>query len=193
MKEIDAIFAEAGKSFVEVDENEPSIFLAGPTPRNIRVPSWRPLVLHTLSRLNFEGQVFVPEDPKGGISMEFEEQIEWEDTYLTDAKCIMFWIPRDLTLLPGFTTNIEFGRWCDSGKIVVGWLPGTPKMRYIEYYTRKLKIPTADTLNSTVKKAVEMARRRTKSVEELEKIAKEAEKFFHRTTDLNSLWNEDEK
>jgi len=78
--------------------------------------------------------------------------------YLTDAKCIMFWIPRELYVLPGFTTNIEFGRWCTSGKIVVGWLPGSPKMRYIDYYTKKLDIPTSDTLNGTIKLAVKMAR-----------------------------------
>jgi hypothetical protein len=158
MKEIDVIYAEAGKSFIEVPEDEPSIFLAGPTPRNSRIPSWRPLALHTLSRLNFEGQVFVPETPGGGMSMEYEEQVEWEETYLRDARCIMFWIPRDLEHLPGFTTNIEFGRWCDTNKVVVGWLPGAPKMRYIEYYAKKLRIPTADTLNDTVKLAVEKAR-----------------------------------
>lgn len=163
MKELDVIYAEPGKSFIHVPGYEPSIFLAGPTPRSPHIPSWRPLVLHRLSQIGFEGQIFVPEAPEGGVSMEYEEQIEWEETYLKDASCIMFWIPRDLIHLPGFTTNIEFGRWYNSNKIVVGWLPGSPKMRYIEYYTRKFRIPTADTLNETIKFAVEMARKKAEN------------------------------
>jgi len=164
MKELDVVYAEPRKSLIYVSPDTPSVFLAGPTPRSPHIPSWRPLVLHRLSQMEFEGLIFVPETREGGVLMEYEEQIEWEETYLTDASCIMFWIPRDLTHLPGFTTNIEFGRWYNSNKIVVGWLPGSPKMRYIEYYTRKLKIPTADTLNETVELAVEMANEYVKRV-----------------------------
>lgn len=158
MKELYVFYAEAGKSLVEIPENEPSIFLAGPTPRSSRIPSWRPVALHMLSQLEFEGSVFVPETPLGGISMEYNDQIEWEETYLTQARCIMFWIPRDLEFLPGFTTNIEFGAWKNSKKIVVGTPTDAPKMNYIKYYVDKLNIPMASALQLTTELAVEMAR-----------------------------------
>ena len=179
MKEIDIIYASPGMSFIEIPEFAPSIFLAGPTPRNQQIPSWRPVALHILAQVGFEGQIFVPEVPSGGIEMDYREQIEWEETYLMDAKCIMFWIPRDLRYLPGFTTNIEFGRWCNvTNKVVVGWPPESPKMKYISYYTDKLGIPTASTLEKTIELAVEVARKNTKSRECLEKTAEFAMEIF---------------
>ena len=39
------------------------------------------------------------------------EQASWERAGLQNATVILFYIPRKLPELPGFTTNIEFGMW----------------------------------------------------------------------------------
>lgn len=133
------------------NDNIESIFLAGPTPRSENILSWRPAALYYLSYEGFKGEVFVPEPlPGHGWSSDYIEQIEWEEEHLKKATKIMFWIPR-MEKMPGFTTNIEFGRWCNSRKIVVGWPEDAMKMNYIEYYINKLGIPSARTLFDTVR------------------------------------------
>ncbi|MBI5044588.1 MAG: nucleoside 2-deoxyribosyltransferase domain-containing protein [Candidatus Levybacteria bacterium] len=129
-----------------------SIFLAGPTPRSKRVPSWRKKALNFLSQMVATPlTVFVPEDHDGTFHKAFfDDQVEWEEKALTAATVIAFWIPRDLRTLPGFTTNDEFGAWKRSGKVVLGVPPETPKTRYQLYYARKLGIPTAKSLEKTL-------------------------------------------
>jgi len=124
------------------------------------VESWRKEALSILEELNFNLTVFVPEDRDGiwDDSINFEEQIEWEEHALKKADCILFWIPRNLATLPGFTTNIEFGAWKESGKIVLGFPPDAVKMKYLEYYARKLQIPTSGTLSGAIEHACSMLR-----------------------------------
>ncbi len=45
----------------KLENNKKSIFLAGPTPRNKEVKSWRGEALEILQRLGFDGVVYVPE------------------------------------------------------------------------------------------------------------------------------------
>jgi hypothetical protein len=114
-----------------------SVFLAGPTPRSLDVSSWRPEAVRLL-REAWPGPgrlaVFVPEDPGGGMHGTWPAQVAWEDRHLHLADVIAFWVPRDLTTLPGFTTNVEFGRWQDSGKAVLGAPPEAPGTRYLRHY-----------------------------------------------------------
>lgn len=129
-----------------------SLFLAGPTPRSSDITSWRNDAINLLMSKNTELTVLIPEDRNGiwDESINFEEQIEWEESALKKSDCILFWIPRDLTTLPGFTTNIEFGAWKESGKLVLGFPPNTPKMKYLAYYAQKLQIPTSTTLSGAI-------------------------------------------
>jgi 8-oxo-dGTP pyrophosphatase MutT (NUDIX family) len=131
-----------------------SIFLAGPTPRGSHVKSWRPAALELLKSKGFDGVVFVPEDENGGMAGSYEDQVEWEEACLHLADCVVFWIPRDLTTLPGFTTNIEWGVWQDSLKVVLGAPNDTPNMRYLRYYAEKLYVPQRDTLAETIDDAL---------------------------------------
>jgi ADP-ribose pyrophosphatase YjhB (NUDIX family) len=114
-----------------------AVFLAGPTPRAPDVPSWRPEAVRLL-RAAWPGPgrlaVFVPEDPGGGMHGTWPDQVVWEDRQLHRADVVAFWVPRDLTTLPGFTTNVEFGRWQDSGKAVLGAPPEAPGTRYLRHY-----------------------------------------------------------
>jgi len=142
------------------------IFLAGPTPRRKDVQSWRPDALHILEEHRYEGTVYVPE-ARDGIwkPNEYEMQVEWEEAALNKAACILFWVPRKMGTLPGLTTNVEFGVWQDSGKVVLGAPLDAEKVRYLLYYAMKLRIPTARTLEATVALAIERAQVYTRAVQ----------------------------
>lgn len=136
------------------DQNtEPTLFLAGPTPRNKTVVSCRNQALEILEKLEYHGAVFVPE-PRTGPFPDYITQISWEEEHLKKADLILFWIPRDMNTLPGLTTNIEWGRWESSGKVVLGYPSESDHMRYIAHYAEKYKVPTFSTLEDTLGKAV---------------------------------------
>lgn len=132
-----------------------SIFLAGPTPREASVQSWRPEAIRILNEMNFDGTIFVPEDSDGSRKFEYDDQIEWEWNGLSQATCIVFWIPRELVTMPAFTTNIEWGRWYESGKVVLGYPENTPKMSYLKYCAEKNNIPLSHNLTNTLKSALQ--------------------------------------
>src|SRR5690349_13884606 len=94
-----------------------SVFLAGPTPRDPAVPSWRPGAVDLL---------------------------------------------RDLWA--GFTTNVEWGRWEASGKVVLGAPPDAPKNRYLFHYAQRHGVPTAHTLPATMAAALDLVARRKGTV-----------------------------
>lgn len=110
-----------------------ALFLAGPTPRSPEVPSWRPEALRVLEESGYDGVVFVPEDENGEWRHSYLEQVEWESSGLHFADIIVFWVPRELETMPAFTTNVEFGHWVASGKVVLGYPPGAPKNRYLDW------------------------------------------------------------
>ena len=134
-----------------------SIFLAGPTPRNAEVASWRPAALQLLEDQGFSGIVFVPEDADNEWRKSYMEQVNWERAALDAAAVVFFWVPRDLKTMPGFTTNVEFGRYCTSGKAVLGFPEGAPKTRYLEWLAHTEGVPVFYQLPDTVSCAVEKA------------------------------------
>ena len=103
----------------------------------------------------FEGDIFIPEPFEG----DYISQIKWEEKHLDLASCILFWVPRVLPTLPGFTTNIEFGEWMKSEKIVLGYPKDAEKMRYLKYKADKYRVPTFHTLEETIKSAIKMSER----------------------------------
>lgn len=137
-------------------EMRKSIFLAGPTPREVSVKSWRPEAIEILRRLNYDGVVFVPEFRNGGQVICYDGQVEWEERYLNMADCILFWIPRDMKTMPALTTNTEWGVWCDSGKVVFGAPDNAEKVDYQRYYAQKLLVPASNNLEDTIRFAIEM-------------------------------------
>lgn len=133
-----------------------AIFLAGPTPRSADVMSWRKEAIQLLHGMQFNGAVFVPE-PEEGPFPDIDSQIEWEEKYLHYADPIMFWIPRNMQTMPALTTNIEWGVWQRSGKVVLGYPPESEHMKYIAYYAKKYNVPIFHTLEETLVRAVKMA------------------------------------
>jgi len=141
-----------------------SIFLAGPTPRNKEeVESWRPDALSILEDKGFDGVVFVPEPRNKEFKHSYDDQVEWEEKYLNLADSIVFWVPRDIEpdskgypKMAAFTTNVEFGTWQSSGKIVFGAPPRATKNGYLKHYAEKYNVPISETLADTLDDAMEM-------------------------------------
>ena len=110
-----------------------SIFLAGPTPREEKVASWRVDAVKKLEELGFDGVVFVPEYSTWVPETNYVDQANWEREALTEATVILFWIPRSLPDMPGFSTNVEFGYWLHSKKVIYGRPDGAPKTKYLDW------------------------------------------------------------
>lgn len=138
----------------------PSVFLAGPTPRSKSVRSWRADAFFAL-RDAWAGpetlNVLIPEPKDGVWAEEYHDQVEWETTGLDTATVIMFWIPRDVRAMPGFTTNVEFGLYARSGRVVLGAPPDCPnpeRNRYLVWVARRYGVPVFETLTETAAGAV---------------------------------------
>lgn len=79
----------------------------------------------------------------------------WERIALTNASLIIFWIPRHLPDMPAFTTNVEFGYWLHTGKVIYGRPNDAEKIKYLDwlYEVDYGKRPETD-LESTLLKAM---------------------------------------
>ena len=131
-----------------------SIFLAGPCPRKEDHVdrTWHDDALHYLASIGYDGHVLIPLPFVG----DYVDGVHWEETYLNIADVILFWVPRDLDALPGFTTNIEFGEWFKSGKIVLGYPQGAPKMSYLDLKAKENGVQVRNTLEETLDAALQM-------------------------------------
>lgn len=133
-----------------------SIFLAGPTPRSDDGNPWRQDALQLLEDKGFDGTVFIPEPRDGQWHSEYDRQVEWEERCLNVADALVFWVPRDLETMPGYTTNIEYGTWMRSNKpMVLGYPEDAPKMSYMAHYAEKLNIPIHHSLTAALEAAIE--------------------------------------
>jgi hypothetical protein len=142
----------------------PSIFLAGPTPRSDVAPSWRPAALDLLRVLGFDGTVLVPERQDWKAGFDYLNQVEWEHAGLEGCDVIVFWVPRDVTSLPGFTTNVEFGRYVGRKACVYGRPEGAPHTRYLDWlYTKVTGLPPLSDFLATLTAAVRAVRPAGKS------------------------------
>ncbi|MGA6161217.1 nucleoside 2-deoxyribosyltransferase domain-containing protein [Amycolatopsis magusensis] len=144
----------------------PTLFLAGPTPRSDRpVPSWRPAALEVIDR-RWTGPltVLTPESRDGVLAEDYDDQFAWETAARAMATVILFWIPRDLRALPGFTTNVEFGHDVAGGRVVLGCPPDCPDPRrnkYLIHLARHYGVPVCETLEDTVGTALELVAGKT--------------------------------
>lgn len=147
-----------------------SLFLAGGSLRpGQEGTSWREDAIKILEDIGYDGVVFCPENEDGKFD-EFDELdkdnyskiVEWENKYLALADCIMFWVPRDLSLdedgnlkLACLTTNVEYGMYCDRGNIVFGAPKDADKVSYLKYYADKYNVPVNTTLTATLESALQ--------------------------------------
>ena len=117
----------------EVIKGKKSIFLAGPTPREERVKTWRKEACKIIEDNGFDGVVYVPEYSSYRPLENYLAQVEWERDALSNASVIVFWIPRELPDMPAFTTNVEFGYWIHTGKILYGRPDNSRKNGYLDW------------------------------------------------------------
>lgn len=152
---------EINYSDQEVIKGKKSIFLAGPTPRGENVKSWRTDACEILEELGFDGVVYVPEYSSWKPKEDYVDQAMWERYSLTESTVILFWIPRSLPDMAGFTTNVEFGYWLHSNKVIYGRPDGAPKTKYLDWlyeldYNEKPYNDLKELLEAAVNKANEM-------------------------------------
>lgn len=146
----------SNQGFSEFDSGTHSIFLAGPTPRSLKDPSWRPDALKILERLDYKGQVFIPEWTVKEEHINYDNQVEWEYFGLENCTKVVVWVPRDLVTMPAFTTNVEFGLYVKSGKMVYGRPDKAPKNRYLDWcYKKHNQLPVYNNLENLLKKAIQ--------------------------------------
>ncbi|WP_432994890.1 nucleoside 2-deoxyribosyltransferase domain-containing protein [Dactylosporangium sp. CA-233914] len=128
-----------------------ALFLAGPTPRRPDVASWRPGAIEHLRRTWSGGRlvVFSPE-PATGVVPDYLGQIGWEESGLHLADRIVFWVPRELSTMPAFTTNVEWGTWHRGGKAVFGAPRDAPRNRYLIAGAHAEHVPVAASLPETL-------------------------------------------
>ena len=117
----------------KIIKGEKSIFLAGPTPRDKDTISWRVDAVKILEKLGFDGVVYVPEYSTWKPKTDYVDQAMWERIGLSNATIIAFWIPRHLPDMPALTTNVEFGYWLHSGKVIYGRPNDAEKIKYLDW------------------------------------------------------------
>jgi len=147
----------------EVIKGKKAIFLAGPTPRDKSVESWRPEACRILEENDFDGVVYVPEYSTDSPLEDYDvqagnRQVMWERNALLNSSVIVFWIPREITTMPAFTTNVEFGYWLHSGKAIYGRPEDAPKNRYLDWlYTLDTGLEPYDNIEDLLIASIEKA------------------------------------
>lgn len=148
-------------AFEEADVDLPSIFLAGPTPRSPNTLSWRPEALRLIQKAqqvkpDVIPEVLMPEQRYGWNNVIPEDQYDWEHAAMESATVLLFWIPRVMETMPGLTTNIEWGRYIESGRVVVGWPNDAERNRYLEHDAARLGLTVHHDLPALVTAAFKM-------------------------------------
>lgn len=148
----------------EIIKGKKSIFLAGPTPRGEQEHSWRKDACHQLEEPGFDGVVYVPEYSSWKPKEDYVDQAMWERKALAEATIILFWIPRKLPELPAFTTNVEFGYWLPSRKVIYGRPDNATKIKYLDWlYELDYQKKPFNNLNELVQAAMNEVNKRNAS------------------------------
>jgi len=134
-----------------------SIFLAGPTPRDAGVASWRPEAIKLLEKHEFDGTVFIPEDRSGEAKFNYDDQVYWEWLALETSSAILFWVPRNMENMPAMTTNVEFGMYAMRGRCALGYPKDAPKMPYLRALAERFGVPIFNDLEKLVIEAINIA------------------------------------
>lgn len=142
----------------EVIKEKKSIFLAGPTPRDESKESWRNEACAFLEKNGFDGIVYQPEYSTRKPKADYVDQAAWEREALTAATVILFWVPRELPNMPAFTTNVEFGYWLHSGKVVYGRPNSASKVKYLDWlYNVDTGLEPKESMEELLLEAMRMA------------------------------------
>lgn len=147
-----------------------SVFLAGPSPRSAAVQSWRPDMITELRVAGFKGNIIIPEykdeyESENPKSFVYDKRIAWEVYWLNRANAILFWVPRNMSTMPALTTNIEFGEFMKSKKVILGYPTNAEHVTYMSVRAKWLNMPVVNTMIGAV-----------------DYIVKKEQKFLSKTT-----------
>jgi hypothetical protein len=106
-----------------------------------------------LQELGYRGTVLVPED-EDYENVDYDAQVGWEFDALNQASVIVFWVPREISKMPAFTTNVEFGMFAHSRKVLLGFPDWAEKMSYLEHHAKVIGIPIYRSLFCLLQAAV---------------------------------------
>jgi hypothetical protein len=137
----------------------PSVFLAGPTPRDKNTKSWRPEAAEIFKRQEYSDEItlFYPERSSKEYKDNYYDQVEWEKKGLTYASVILFWVPRKMDSMPALTTNVEFGFYLASRpeNVIYGRPDDSEKNKYLDWlYTTETKNTPITTLEELIKETM---------------------------------------
>lgn len=144
-----------------VEPNQHSIFLAGPAPRSNDIMTWRKEALAILESLEYDGIVYVPEASDFKTRPYYDDQACWERHGFENAKCILFWIPREKATMPAFTTNVEFGYWIKAkpNNVIYGRPNESEENQYLDWlYAYELDQTPYQDLTDLLQKAITVGR-----------------------------------
>ena len=135
-----------------------SIFLAGPTPRKKHNLDWRSEAIEILKELGYNGVVYTPTEREGEFDRNvLVEQCAWEYKAMMACDAIVFWIPRqkrqDFEMI-ALTTNVEFGRFFESNKLICGAPNDAKAIEYLKIISEN-RYEWTNTLRDTLKRAVD--------------------------------------
>lgn len=142
------------KEFNDLSRLKNSVFLAGPCPRkDYKANDWRENTYAIFNNLCFDGTIINPTNEYFDTTNadELKIQTEWEYEALHKASAIIFYLNRTDDN-PGFTTNVEFGYYCNMPNVFVCIPDGCTKNanRYIKLMCEKKNIPVFSTMEDTV-------------------------------------------
>ena len=144
-------------SFEEIKIEGKSIFLAGPTPRNNDVDSWRSEAINILRKNKFMGTVLVPEARKFETKSNYLDEVEWDTKAAEICDLMVFWVPRHIPKLLGLTTNIEFGYYIDKKKIIYGRPNTADDIEYMDwFYEKNIGKKPFDNLENVLKESIKL-------------------------------------
>lgn len=138
--------------FTDLSEAKNAIFLAGPCPRkNYDKEDWRNEAYKILNNLAFDGVVLNPTNKYYTVTKSLKMQSDWETEAFHRASAIVFNLDKSDDH-PGFTTNVEFGRYFNWPNIYV-YKPKDNDSRanaYIYEMCIRYNIPIFETLEDTL-------------------------------------------
>ena len=134
----------------KIKKGQKSIFLAGTTAKDVN-NDWRNKVVEMLESKGVDGVVYNPDYTNLENKNSYEDQLKWELKGISEATAVLFWIERDMPERPGLTTNVEFGYWLHSGRVVYGRPDSSEKCLYLDMlYKLKTGKTPCKTLESLV-------------------------------------------
>jgi hypothetical protein len=137
------------------DRWDASVYLCGPTEADPRA-DWRRTAVEALTRQRPAGggvlAVLYPEPLTG--TLPFAAHVEWEEIALSAADVIAFFVPRRMLDLPGLITNVKWGRFQESGRVVLGAPDDAERNGYLLHFARGNGVYAGNSVEDTMKAAV---------------------------------------